>query len=107
MSVTSSGRSSISSTISFTSGLLSEIAFAIFFSSVVLPAFGCETIMPRCPLPIGATTSIIRSDISGFFGFSILSRSFGYHGTSDSNGLRCSAFSGDSPFTRLIYTSAL
>jgi hypothetical protein len=38
MSVTSSRRSSISSTISTTSGWFSVIAFAIFCSRIVLPA---------------------------------------------------------------------
>ena len=40
MSVTSSGRSSMSSTMSLTSGLLASIDLAIVFMTVVLPAFG-------------------------------------------------------------------
>ena len=102
MSVTSSGRSSISSTISSTSGLFSEMALAIFFKSVVLPAFGCETIMPRCPLPMGARMSIRRSERSWFAALSNRSRSFGYSGTSDSNRWRFSAASGGSPLMRLM-----
>ena len=102
MSVTSSGRSSMSSTMSLTSGLLSEMALAIFFSSVVLPALGWETIMPRWPLPMGASMSIMRSERSGFSGFSSLRRSSGYHGTSASKGLRRSAFSGGSPLILLM-----
>ena len=47
MSVTSSGRSSISSTISLTSGWFASIDVAIVFMIVVLPAFGGETMMPR------------------------------------------------------------
>ena len=47
MSVTSSGRSSISSTMSFTSGLLCSIDVAIVFMIVVLPALGGDTMMPR------------------------------------------------------------
>ena len=47
MSVTSSGRSSTSSTMRCTSGLLASIEWAICFMIVVLPAFGGETIMPR------------------------------------------------------------
>ena len=31
----------------------------MFFSTVVLPALGGETTIPRCPLPIGATMSMI------------------------------------------------
>ena len=34
----------------------------IGFSKVVLPVFGCDTIMPRCPLPIGDIKSNIRMD---------------------------------------------
>jgi hypothetical protein len=33
----------------------------MFCSSIVLPAFGGETIRPRWPLPIGATRSIMRA----------------------------------------------
>ena len=61
MSVTSSGRSSTSSTISLTSGLLRSIAVAIVFITVVLPALGGDTIRPRCPLPIGQTRSMMRA----------------------------------------------
>ena len=46
ISVTSSGRSSINSTISSTSGLLAEILLAIFFKRVVFPTFGGATIIP-------------------------------------------------------------
>ena len=34
--------------------------FATSFNSVVFPAFGGETIIPRCPFPIGETRSTIR-----------------------------------------------
>ena len=61
MSVTSSGRSSMSSTISLTSGLFCSIDLAIVFITVVLPAFGGDTMMPRWPLPIGDTRSMIRA----------------------------------------------
>ncbi len=60
MSVTSSGRSSTSTTMRWTSGLFLEIALAIACSTSVLPAFGGETMSPRCPLPIGDTRSMIR-----------------------------------------------
>ena len=30
-----------------------------FFKRVVLPVFGCATIMPRCPLPMGEKRSMI------------------------------------------------
>ena len=47
MSVTSSGRSSTSSTMRCTSGLLRSIANTICFRIVVLPAFGGDTTRPR------------------------------------------------------------
>ena len=61
MSVTSSGRSSTSSTMRWTSGLLASIEWAICFMTVVLPALGGETIRPRWPLPIGASRSTMRA----------------------------------------------
>ncbi len=61
MSVTSSGRSSTSTTMRWTSGLFVVIALAIACSTIVLPAFGGETIRPRWPLPIGATRSMTRA----------------------------------------------
>ena len=54
MSVTSSGRSSISSTMRMTSGWLAVIAFAIVCSSIVLPVRGAATIRARWPLPSGS-----------------------------------------------------
>ena len=47
MSVTSSGRSPISSTIRWMSGLLAAMPWAIDCRSIVLPAFGGETISAR------------------------------------------------------------
>ncbi len=46
-SVTSSGRSSTSNTIRCVSGLELMIPFAMFLSTVVLPALGGETTIPR------------------------------------------------------------
>ena len=60
MSVTSSGRSSISSTMRNTSGWLAAIAVAIFCSITVLPVRGGDTISARWPLPIGEIRSITR-----------------------------------------------
>ena len=60
MSVTSSGRSSIRRMIRYISGLFRRMDFAASFKSVVFPAFGGETIMPRWPFPIGLTRSTIR-----------------------------------------------
>ena len=65
MSVTSSGRSPIKAAIKCTCGKFCEIPAANSFKTVVLPAFGGDTIMPRCPKPIGAIKSIILVD-SGF-----------------------------------------
>ena len=63
ISVTSSGRSSISSIIIYTSGWLAAIALAISFIKIVLPVLGCATISARCPLPIGAKRSTTRADM--------------------------------------------
>ncbi len=60
-SVTSSGRSSTSSTMRWTSGWLISIDRAICFITVVLPALGGETISPRWPFPIGEIRSMIRA----------------------------------------------
>jgi len=67
MSVTSSGRSSMSSTMRKTSGWFSVIALAIFCRMIVLPAFGGDTMSPRCPFPTGESRSMIRVLRSRFF----------------------------------------
>src|SRR3990167_4795177 len=61
ISVTSSGRSSMSSTMRKQSGWLAVIAWAMFCSMTVLPALGGETSRPRWPLPMGAIRSITRA----------------------------------------------
>ena len=76
MSVTSSGRSSMSRTISTISGLLVVMAFAIFCSRTVLPLYGGATISPRWPLPMGVSRSMMRVEIS-FVDCSSTSRWFG------------------------------
>ena len=66
ISVTSSGRSSISSTITCTSLWLVVTALAICLRMVVLPVRGGATMRPRVPLPMGVTRSMIRvSTMSG------------------------------------------
>ena len=60
ISVTSSGRSSINTTIKYTSGWLLAIALAISLSNMVLPTFGWATIKPRWPFPMGVNKSIMR-----------------------------------------------
>jgi len=62
MSVTSSGRSSISSTMRVTSAWLVVMELAILCSSIVLPVRGGDTISPRCPLPMGVSRSITRPE---------------------------------------------
>ena len=100
MSVTSSGRSSTSSTIRCTSGLFASIEWAICFIMVVLPAFGGETIIPRCPLPIGESRSTIRAvRFSLSPGVSRCSRSSGKSGVRSSNRGRPRAASGSRPET--------
>ena len=64
-SVTSSGRSPTSTSISTTSGWLFAMAVAIACSTIVLPAFGGDTMRPRWPLPIGASRSMIRAVADG------------------------------------------
>ena len=80
-----------------TSGLLASMEWAICFMTVVLPALGGDTIMPRCPLPIGEIRSTIRavrlslspaSDISRF------SRESGKSGVRSSKRGRLRASSG-------------
>ena len=63
-SVISSGRSSIRSTITCTSGSLTSTAWAMRFKSVVLPAFGGATMRQRWPRPMGASRSTTRPHIS-------------------------------------------
>ena len=104
MSVTSSGRSSTSTTIRCTSGLLVVIALAMFCSVIVLPAFGGETIRPRWPLPIGATMSI-RRPVSLFGVVSCFSRSCGYSGVSLANCGRLAASSTLMPLIESIACS--
>jgi len=93
MSVTSSGRSSISRTIRYTSGWFVVIALAIFCRMTVLPARGGDTIRPRWPLPMGAIRLIRR--VVMFLGscsrFSICS---GYSGVRLSNSVTFLALAG-------------
>ena len=76
MSVTSSGRSSMSSTITWISGWLVSTAWAMRWSMIVLPVFGGATMSARWPLPSGAIRSSTRVTIS-LCPFSSLIRSIG------------------------------
>ena len=60
MSVTSSGRSSMSSTMRTISGWFSLMALASFCIRMVLPALGGATIRARWPLPSGESRSTTR-----------------------------------------------
>ncbi len=59
----------------------------MFCSSIVLPAFGGETIRPRWPMPIGATRSMMRAVMSSVLPLpcSSFSRFFGKSGVRFSN----------------------
>ena len=106
-SVTSSGRSSTSSTMRWTSGLFISIDRAICFITVVLPAFGGDTIIPRWPFPIGEIRSMIRAVMFvGSSASSILSFWSGNNGVRSSNRRRCLAASGSLPFTSSMRSSA-
>ena len=90
-----------------TSGLLASMEWAICFMTVVLPAFGGETIMPRWPLPIGESRSMIRSSCSPSApGVSRLSFSSGNSGVRSSNRGRLRASSGARPETVSMRMSA-
>ena len=104
-SVTSSGRSSTSSTITCVSGLELMTPFAICFRTVVFPAFGGETTMPRWPFPIGATMSMIRS-VTASGPLSSRNLSSGNSGVSLSKLGRSRAASTSSPLTLSISSSA-
>ncbi len=62
MSVTSSGRSSMSRTMRKTSGWLAVMLLAMFWSSIVLPVRGGATMSPRWPLPMGVIRSMTRAE---------------------------------------------
>ena len=100
MSVTSSGRSSTSSTMRCTSGWLASMEWAICLRTVVLPAFGGDTIRPRWPFPMGEMRSTMRAVmLAGSPGTSRLSFSSGNSGVRSSKRGRCRASSGVMPLT--------
>ena len=53
------------------------------FNNIVLPVLGCDTIIPRCPLPIGENKSIILVDIEAC-------RSANLKRSSGNSGVKCS-----------------
>jgi hypothetical protein len=107
MSVTSSGRSSTSRTMSFTSGWLVSIDLTIDFTIVVLPALGGETIIPRWPFPIGESRSIIRAVmLLGSPSISMRSFSSGNSAVRSSNFGLVLAISGSMPLMESMRSSA-
>jgi len=108
ISVTSSGRSSINSTISTTSGWLEVMACAMCCIMTVLPLFGLATSRPRWPLPIGAIMSMTRPVMfsSPLMSRSRMSGSVGKRGVRFSNRILCLVFSGSSPLTLSTLTRA-
>ena len=100
ISVTSSGRSSISNIIIYASGWLAAIALAISFISIVLPVLGCATMSERCPFPIGENRSTIRVDKFVVFGSpQRLKRSSGNNGVRFSKDIRSRTSRGLRPLT--------
>ena len=80
--------------------------FAISFKRVVFPAFGCETIIPLCPLPIGESRSTI---LIAFDAESSLARCIlllGNIGVKSSKLGLVSNVSGENEFTVFIYKRA-
>ena len=88
------------------SGLFTVIALAIACKTIVLPAFGGETISARCPFPMGITRSITRV-VSKCGSVSSRRRDWGYSGVSLVNSTRFLAASGSRPFTVSRRTSGL
>ena len=107
ISVTSSGRSSIRRMIRCISGWFFVMVVATCFNRVVFPAFGGDTIMPRCPFPIGDSRSITRIAMEVLTpGYSRCRRSFGKIGVRFSKFGRFSTTLVGYPLTELIYNNA-
>ena len=106
ISVTSSGRSSISRISRWISGLFFRTDNATCFNRVVLPALGGETIIPRCPFPMGDSKSTIRIAVL-VLPHSIRSRSSGKIGVISSKFVLRIAFMGSMPLILVRYNNAL
>ena len=105
ISVTSSGRSSISMIMICSSGLFLRMDLDISFSRVVFPALGGDTIMPLWPLPIGAIRSTILMETS-LADRSMRSRSLGKIGVMFSNVYLPAISPGANPFTDFTNSNA-
>ena len=91
----------------WTSGWLISIDRAICFITVVLPAFGGDTMRPRWPFPIGEIRSMIRAVMFvGSSASSILSFWSGNNGVRSSKRRRSRAWSGSLPLTASMRSSA-
>ena len=91
----------------WTSGLFASIEWATCFRTVVLPALGGETIIPRWPLPIGEIRSTIRATMLALSpGTSSFSFWSGNSGVSSSKRGRALASSGVKPDTVSMRSSA-
>ena len=88
-SVTSSGRSSTSSMMTWLSGELARIDWAISLSRMVFPARGGATMSARCPRPSGVIKSTARAMSDFVTAFSRMIRSVGKVAVSVSNGFGC------------------
>ena len=106
MSVTSSGLSSMRRTSRCISSYFLLICFAICLRRVVFPVLGGETIMPLCPLPIGARRLIILIGIGAPSPSSSI-LSLGKIGVISSKLLRAAMTAGSSSFTLATYKRAL
>ena len=73
------------------------MAFAMSFNNIVFPVFGCATIIPRCPFPIGENKSIIRVETLACFS-AILNFSFGNIGVKCSKETLSRTTCGSCPF---------
>ena len=98
MSVTSSGRSPMSATMSRASGWFSVMPFAMCLRTVVLPAFAGDRIRPRWPLPTGLMRLMSRW-VRFFWSISRSNISSGKTGISASKCGRRLAISGSTPLT--------
>ena len=98
----------MSSTMRMTSGWLAVMAVAMFCSSIVLPAFGGETMRPRWPLPIGATRSMVRAVRSSVEPLprSSFRRLVGWNGVRFSNSTLLRELSGESKLISPTFSSA-
>ncbi len=105
MSVTSSGRSSMSSTMRVTSLWFRSMAWAKSLRSMVLPVRGAATMSVRWPLPWGVSTSMTRVE-KLCASCSRQNLSSGYSGVSSSNRMRRLAASGASKLIDSILSRA-